>query len=127
MNPVVSGNRRDAAGLLHDWGQRAQMVALMMWKHEIGALGICTACGRLPARDLPLFGPRCDIAVTQWELAQSALRHLSAYAPDPHDPRSPFRGQMYDSGAGSVPETSILTGPGRAVGRAVGRARVGAR
>lgn len=53
-----------------------------MWKHEIiAALGVCRACGRLPARELPLFGLRCEIAVEQWDLAQAAMRGL-VEAPD---------------------------------------------
>lgn len=75
-------DRLDAPGLLHEMGLKAQALALTMWKHEIvAALGVCKACGRLPARELPLFGPRCEIAVEQWDLAQAAMRGLIA-APD---------------------------------------------
>ncbi|MGH3647290.1 MAG: hypothetical protein ACRDTM_08950 [Micromonosporaceae bacterium] len=57
MDRESSGGRRDASWLLHEWGQRAQVVAVTMWKHEMVAdLGVCKSCGRLPARDLPLFG-----------------------------------------------------------------------
>src|SRR5919198_5511275 len=67
----------DAAGLMHEWGLEAQAVALTMWKHEITQpLGICRACGRLPARDLPQFGPRCAVAAEQWERADAAIRRL---------------------------------------------------
>ncbi|MGH3739071.1 MAG: hypothetical protein ACRDT6_26255 [Micromonosporaceae bacterium] len=67
----------DAAGLLHRWGQEAQAVALTMWKHEISQpLGVCSACGRLPVRELPMFGGRCQVAVEQWERAHQAIRLL---------------------------------------------------
>ncbi|MGH3714348.1 MAG: hypothetical protein ACRDT4_12935 [Micromonosporaceae bacterium] len=73
-----SGSKLDAPRLLHDWGRRAQAVAVIMWKHEmVPGLGVCKSCGRLPARQLPLFGPRCEIAVGEWDLAESALRRLS--------------------------------------------------
>lgn len=77
MTDQGPGSGRDAPRLLHDWGHRAQAVALIMWKHEIvAALGVCKGCGRLPVRDLPMFGPRCEIAVDEWELAQHAMRKL---------------------------------------------------
>lgn len=67
----------DAASLLYEWGLEAQAVAMTMWKHEIAQpLGICQACGRLAARDLPRFGPRCLIAVEQWDRAAAAIRRL---------------------------------------------------
>lgn len=50
-----------------------------MWKHEIAALGVCNACGRLPERELPMFGPRCEVAVAEWELAQFALRRIAEH------------------------------------------------
>lgn len=73
----------DAAGLLHEMGVKVQAVALTMWKHQIiPSLDVCKACGRLPARTLPMFGARCEIAVNQWDLAQIAIQHLVA-TPDP--------------------------------------------
>lgn len=86
MDEEPATRRLDAPGLLHEIGLKAQAVALTMWKHEIVAsLGICKACGRLPARTLPMFGPRCQIAVEQWDVAQAALRCVVVAVPD-HTP-----------------------------------------
>ncbi len=74
-DPASSG--RDAPRLLHDWGHRAQALALTMWKHEIvPGLGVCKACGRLPHGELPMFGLRCEIAVAEWDLMHAAMRRL---------------------------------------------------
>lgn len=67
-------SKPDAPRLLYDWGGLAQAVAVTMWKHEIAnGLGVCKGCGRLPDRELPMFGARCEIAVKQWDLAHSAM------------------------------------------------------
>ena len=102
MDGRPSERKLDAPRLLHDWGRQAQVVALTMRKHEISAaLGICEGCGRLPTHELPMFGLRCEIAVSEWNLAQAAMRQL----------------------IGDPPGGSQSTAP-RAVGRAsVGRPR----
>ncbi|MGH3648664.1 MAG: hypothetical protein ACRDTM_16005 [Micromonosporaceae bacterium] len=86
IQSIPNDNQRrglDAAGLLHDVGIKAQAVALTMWKHEIvPSLDVCQACGRLPARTLPMFGARCEVAVEQWELTQVAMRRLVAVPDD---------------------------------------------
>ncbi len=77
MDRESSAHRLDAPRLLYDWGHRAQSVAVTMWKHEmVASLGVCKSCGRLPAQDLPMFGPRCEIAVQEWDVAQAAIKHL---------------------------------------------------
>jgi hypothetical protein len=71
----------DAAGLVHDVGLATQAVALTMWKHEVvSSLGICQGCGRPPERSIPLFGPRCEVAVGQWDQAHESMRRLVAVA-----------------------------------------------
>lgn len=72
----------DAPGVLHRAGQRAQALAQTMWKHKVATnVGVCEACGRLPARNLPVFGPRCDIAAEEWEVTQAVLRSLVSPVP----------------------------------------------
>lgn len=73
-----STSKPDAPRLLYDLGGLAQAVAVTMWKHEIATgLGVCKGCGRLPDRELPMFGPRCEIAVKQWDVAHAAMLRLS--------------------------------------------------
>lgn len=67
--------RLDAPGLLYDMGRQVQALALAMRKHEIVAdLNVCKSCGRIPARDLPGFGPRCQVVVDQWRVTQQLMR-----------------------------------------------------
>lgn len=90
MNGESPTSKLDAPRLLYDSGERAQVVAVIMWKHEIAAeLGVCKGCGRLPARELPLFGPRCEIAVNAWDLAHvSMLRLVQPAVPSASLPRA---------------------------------------
>lgn len=72
--------RLDATDVLYDVGREVQMVALMMRRHRfVAAQGVCE-CGRLPAKTLPVFGLRCEIAVEKWERAHDAMRRLLRYA-----------------------------------------------
>ncbi|MGH3647186.1 MAG: hypothetical protein ACRDTM_08420 [Micromonosporaceae bacterium] len=67
----------DGPHVTYETGQRVQAVALVMLKHQIvPELGVCRACGRLPAAELPLFGLRCDVAVEQWRVTWATLRRL---------------------------------------------------
>ncbi|MQA24568.1 MAG: hypothetical protein GEU94_03670 [Micromonosporaceae bacterium] len=94
----------DAAGLLFEAGHQAQALALTMRKHEIAAdLGVCKGCGRTPVAELPVFGPRCEIAVEQWRVTREAMKRLLGAEPGGHDGGGPNR---HDGG-----------GPNRAVGR----------
>jgi len=68
----------DAASLFYEIGREVQAVALVMRKHEIlDAQRIC-ACGRLPVRTLPFFGPRCDVAGERFAVAEEAMRRVVA-------------------------------------------------
>ncbi len=76
-----SGRPLDAAGLVHQVGLATQAVALTMWRHEtVRSVGVCKACGRPPVRSLPMFGPRCDVAVGQWDQAHASMKLLVATA-----------------------------------------------
>jgi len=83
----------DASSIWYELGRQLQAVALIMRKHRIvGAQQLCE-CGRLPVRELPAFGERCDVADEQWSRAHESMRRIVA----------------------------VTEGQGRAVGRAVVR------
>ncbi|MGH3736160.1 MAG: hypothetical protein ACRDT6_11155 [Micromonosporaceae bacterium] len=77
MNEQQQPRKWDSPRLVYETGRRVQAVALTMLKHQIVAtLGVCAACGRSPVADLPLFGPRCDVAVAQWRVTWLALHRM---------------------------------------------------
>lgn len=71
----------EAPDVLFETGRQIQAASLAMRRHKVGPNQVCT-CGRLPVRDLPAFGARCEVAAESWELAASlmrqVLRHLAA-------------------------------------------------
>ncbi len=68
----------DATGIWYELGRQLQAVALTMRKHRIiGAQQLCE-CGRLPVRELPVFGERCDVAGEQWSRARESMRRIVA-------------------------------------------------
>ncbi len=71
----------DAPAVLFETGRCVQAASLSMRRHEVGPHDVC-ACGRLPVRTFPVFGPRCEVAAHAWDLAASlmrqVLRHLAA-------------------------------------------------
>ncbi|MGH2601874.1 MAG: hypothetical protein ACRDQW_15780 [Haloechinothrix sp.] len=73
----------DSAGLLFEAGHQAQALALTMRRHEIEpSLGVCKGCGRTPAGVLPVFGPRCAVAIEQWRVTRQAMKRLLGTEPD---------------------------------------------
>ncbi|MGH3645635.1 MAG: hypothetical protein ACRDTM_00405 [Micromonosporaceae bacterium] len=66
--------RLSAADVWLRLGRLVEAVALAMRKHTVEpGLGIC-ACGRLPERELAMFGARCDVACDTWERAHHGMR-----------------------------------------------------
>lgn len=66
----------DATDVLFEIGNQVQTVALTMRKHRyVVAQQVCE-CGRLATQMLPVFGPRCEIAVEGWVAAHDAMRRL---------------------------------------------------
>ncbi len=114
MDRQSSNSRQDAPGALYAAGQRVQALALTMLKHQIApGLGVCKSCGRLPARELPTFGPRCEIAVEEWDVAQAVLRHLVIGLSEQQAANRVVRNDMTRViGRASVPRKKILVGKG---------------
>ncbi len=68
----------DAPSLFYEIGRDVQAVALVMRRHEIVDAQQTCACGRLPVRTLPFFGPRCDVAGERFAVAEEAMRRVVA-------------------------------------------------
>lgn len=45
-------------------------------RHTISPVQEVCVCGRLPHRRLPVFGPRCEIACQQWDIAAYIMRRI---------------------------------------------------
>ncbi len=78
----------DASTLLYEMGRHLQTVALVMRKHRIAsAVGVCEACGRTALCEIPVFGPRCDIAVRQWRVVRRSMQNFLGFDQDGDRPR----------------------------------------
>ncbi len=69
----------EPTSLSYELGRQLQALALLMRKHRINPRQQVCDCGRLAMRELPMFGPRCDIACRQWDLVHSAMRRIVAH------------------------------------------------
>jgi hypothetical protein len=76
----MSGHALDPQTLLYELGRQLQAVSLLMDKHRIvGAQQLCE-CGRLPVRNVPGFGLRCEVACAGHEVAYNSMRRMVAHA-----------------------------------------------
>jgi hypothetical protein len=67
----------DALGsieLLSDVADHLRALTVIMRKHRFVVSQQICECGGLPMWDLPMFGPRCEVAFDYWVRAYEAMR-----------------------------------------------------